>query len=319
MTSVLPSAYAQLVRRTPLVAAAALPGVLLKLESLQRTGSFKLRGACTRLDALTAEERARGVVAASAGNHGLGVALAGKALGIRVEVVVPATSPEVKRRGIAALGASVVEGGPTYDDAEATARRRAGASGAVFVSPFDDPWVIAGNGRRLAEELLEQEPGLRTVICPVGGGGLCGGLAAALAPHGARVIGVQPVTNCAMHDSLRDGAALTVYSGAPTIAEGCDGAVAAATWELCRAAGVTIALVEEAAIREAVAFAYRQLGVVVEPTAAVGLAGLLRGVVKPAGKTALVITGGNVDPDLLDAVLAPRDPTGDPTAPVRSP
>src|SRR5262245_51188734 len=119
------SAFAELVRRTPVVRAPALPGVLLKLECLQRTGSFKLRGATRALDALTAEERARGVVTASAGNHGLGVALAGRALGVRVEVYLPATSPAVKRQAIEALGAQVFPGGADYDEAEGVARRRA--------------------------------------------------------------------------------------------------------------------------------------------------------------------------------------------------
>lgn len=303
------SAYDRLVRWTPLLAAPALgPGVALKLESLQRTGSFKLRGAATRLDALTPAERGAGVVAASAGNHGLGVALAGRALGLRVEVVVPATAPAVKRQGIAALGASVVEGGATYDEAEAAARARAAATGAVFVSPYDDPWIVRGNGERLGEELAAQAPDLALVVCPVGGGGLVGGLAAALAPRGVRVVGVQPAANCAMAESLRDGRAHVVYDGRPTLAEGCEGAVAELTYELCRRHGVAIALVDEPAIRRAIAFAYRRLGVVCEPTAAVALAGLLEGGVAPAsaGTTAVVVTGSNLEPELLDAVL--REP-----------
>lgn len=328
MSSVARSAYEQLVRVTPLVRAPQLADhwtslarhppseqsplgpprhadVRLKLESLQRTGSFKLRGACTRLDALDAAERTRGVVAASAGNHGLGVALAGRTLGIGVTVVVPATSPQVKRLGMAALGARVVDGGPTYDDAEAAARALAVATGAVFVSPFDDVHVIAGNGTRLGEEVLAQEPDVAMVVCPVGGGGLIGGLAAALVPRGVAVVGVQPATNCAMHDSLARGAALTVYPGAPTLAEGCDGAVAERTYLMCREHRVSVAIIEERAIRPAMAYAYRELGVMVEPTAAVGLAGLLTAAVTPAreGATVVIVSGGNVDPDLLDSVL----------------
>ncbi len=297
-------AYAALVRETPLVRAPALgEDVWLKLECLQRTGSFKLRGACTRLDAMTAGERARGVVAASAGNHGLGVALAGKTLGIGVTVVVPATSPAVKRQGIAALGATVIEGGATYDAAEASARALAKERGAVFVSPFDDPHVIEGNGRRLGDELHAQLATINTLVVPVGGGGLIGGLAASLGPRGVRVIGVQPRQNSAMHASLARGAALTVYGGEPTIAEGCDGAVAESTYDLCRDHAVTVALVDEATIRPAVAFAYRALGLSIEPTAAVVVAGITTGAVVPSGVTVVVVSGGNVDPELLSASL----------------
>lgn len=308
-------AFSRLVRRTPLVAAPAMSepsadvppdgagSVWLKLESLQRTASFKLRGACLRLDALTDEERARGVVAASAGNHGLGVALAGRELGIRVEVIVPETSAMVKRNGIAAFGAEVRVGGPTYDAAEAAARARAEETGAVFVSPFDDPHVIRGNGGTLAEEILSQLPEVEQVVCPVGGGGLIGGLAEVLAPKGVRVVGVQPRSNCAMHESLALGSALTRYDGAPTIAEGCEGAVAESTYHLCRAHGVGVVLVSEAAIREAMRFAYERLGLIVEASAAVALAGLRERAVLPSEATVVVVSGGNVDAELLDGVL----------------
>lgn len=299
-------AWASLVRRTPLVPAPALgEGVLLKLENLQRGGSFKLRGAAVRFDALDAAERARGVVVASAGNHGIGAALAGRALGVRVEVLVPASSPDVKRRAIAELGATVRVVGATYDEAEQAARARAAESGMLFVSAFDDPHVIEGNGARLGAELLTQAPGLARVVVPVGGGGMIGGLAQALAPRGIEVIGVQPAVNSAMHDSLARGAALTTYDGGATLAEGCDGAVAERTFGLCRDHGVRVVLVSEAAIRHAIRFAWERLGQQLEPTGAVGLAGLLAGVVAPhAAPTAVVLSGGNVKPELLAELLA---------------
>jgi threonine dehydratase len=300
------TAFDALVRHTPCVAAPALgERVWLKLESLQRTASFKLRGAALRLDALTAEERARGVVAASAGNHGQGVALAGGHLGVRTAVVVPTAAPAVKKRAMAAYGAEVIERGGGYDEAEAAARAIAAERGAVFVSPFDDPWVIRGNGGTLAEEILADRPDVALVVCPVGGGGLIGGLATVLAPRGVRVVGVQPAANCAMAESLRDGRAYTTYAGQPTLAEGCEGAVAEATYRLCREHGVTVALVDEAAIRRALAFAYRQLGQICEATAAVAIAGVREGVVaSPArGATVVVVSGGNVEPALVDEVL----------------
>jgi threonine dehydratase len=301
------SAFESLVRRTPLVPAPALGAdVWLKLESLQRTGSFKLRGACLAVDALGAEARARGVVAASAGNHGQGMALAGRHAGVRVTVVVPRTAPAVKKRAMAALGAEVVEAGDGYDAAEAAARALAAERGAVFVSPFDDEQVIRGNGGTLAEEILAERPDARRVVCPVGGGGLCGGLAQALAPRGVAVVGVQPAVNCAMAESLADGRARTVYEGGHTLAEGCDGAVAERTFRLCRDGGVRVALVDERAIRRALAFAYRRLGVVCEATSAVAIAGLVEGAVAAGagvGATVVVVTGGNIEPDLLDEVL----------------
>jgi threonine dehydratase len=297
-------AFASLVRETPLVPAPALgERVALKLESLQRGGSFKLRGACLKLDRLPEAQRARGVICASAGNHGLGLALAGRALGVRVEVVVPRSTPEVKTRAIAELGASLVVHGEGYDAAEAEAQRRAAASGQVFCSPFDDDDVIAGNGGTLAEELLRQCPEVRRVIASVGGGGLCAGLLQVLAPRGVEVIGAQPAANCAMHESLRLGRALTVYQGGATIAEGCEGAVAERTYAICRDLGLATVLVDEAAIRRAVAFAYRRLGVLAEPSAAVAIAAVDQLPRDAQGTTVVVVCGANLAPALLDDVL----------------
>jgi threonine dehydratase len=301
--------------RTPLVTAAVLdemfgrPSIRLKLENRQRTGSFKPRGALYKLTALTPEQRARGVVAASAGNHGQGVALAGKHLGIDVTVFVPGRTPAVKCERIRELGARLVVQGAVYDEAEAAALAHAMAVGAVFVSPFDDELVIEGNGGTMADELIEQAPDLALVVCPVGGGGLIAGLARRLARHrgsGVRIIGVQPEANCAMHESLIQGRALTRYTGRHTLAEGLEGAVAELTYSIVRQHVERIALVSEDAIRRAVAFGYRKLGQVLEPSGAVALAGILeRAVTKaPEGSTVCVLTGANIDPALLDEILA---------------
>jgi threonine dehydratase len=305
------TAFEKLVRRTPILRSAPLSeraggDVWLKLECLQRTGSFKLRGAAMRLDAMGEEERARGVIAASAGNHGLGIALACRHLGVWTEIVAPATSPRVKRDAIAALGAEVVVKGASYDEAEVAARRRAHERGAVFVSPYDDEHVIRGNGFTVGEEIFADLPAIGQVVCPVGGGGLVGGLAMALAPRGARVVGVQPAGNCAMRRSLDLGRPLTEYQGEATLAEGCEGAIAERTYELARSHRVSVILVDERAIRRAVAYAYRELGVVIEPTAAVALAGVLENGVRPipGAATVVLLTGGNVEPELLDQILA---------------
>jgi len=308
-----------MIRTTPLVApagaAAARLGssVALKLENLQRTGSFKLRGAAAAVAALPASRRAAGVVAASAGGHGAGMALACARAGVRCTVVVGATSPEVKRAAIAALGAELIVEGADYDQAEAAARALARERGAHFVSPFDDDDVIAGNGGTLAAELAGQVADLARVVVPVGGGGLIAGLANALAPRGVSIIGVQPELNCAMHESLARGREVTDYRGRPTIADALAGdAVCARTFDACARHVESIALVSEADIRRAVAFLYRKVGTIAEPSGAVAVAGFLAGAVSPArsGITVAIVSGGNIDPDLLDDILAgPSSPS----------
>lgn len=301
-----------LVRRTPVLTNPAPVGpycpagsLYFKLETLQRTGSFKLRGAARKIARLTDAERSRGVVAASAGNHGLGVAIAGQHAGVAVTVLVPEGTPRVKRDGIAAFGAEVRIVGADYDTTERRALALAAESGRVFVSPYDDDDIMAGNGGSLAEELCQQIPDLALVVCPIGGGGLSGGMAQVLAPRGVRVVGVQPAANCAMFESLRAGRAITDYHGDKTLAEGLEGSVAERTYRVVKDHVEHIALVDEEAIIRAVAFAYRQLGAIVECTGAVALAGFLEGEVRPAeqGATVCLLTGSNIDPEHLDSIL----------------
>jgi threonine dehydratase len=309
----------RLTRVTPLVPAPALgrrigADVWLKLENLQRTGSFKLRGAAARLAALSLEEGGVGIgagapkraITASAGNHGLGVALAAKAFGIDATVLVSAQAPPLKRAGIAALGAKVEVAGATYDEAEAEARRRAAADpGLLFVSAFDDDHVIAGNGGLLAREILAQLPDVEAIVAPVGGGGMAGGIGVEVVPRGIKLFGASPETNCAMRRSLDEGKAYTTYAGAPTLAEGLEGAVSERTFAMARDYFPDIALVSELAIRQAVAFAYRTLGIVCEASAAPPLAALLDDASAVRGRrTVLIISGGNIEPDLLDQLLA---------------
>ena len=306
----------KLLRVTPLVPAPVLgrrtgANIWLKLESLQRTGSFKLRGAAARLAAMSLAGQTR-AIAASAGNHGLGLALAANAFGIEATVLVSAQTPEVKRAGIAALGAAVEVVGASYDEAEAEARRRAAADpGLTFVSPFDDDHVIAGNGGLLAREILAQLPDVDTVIAPVGGGGLCAGLGVELVPRGIRVLGVEPEANCAMKRSLEDGRAYTRYEGGPTLAEGLEGAVSERTFVMAKDYFPDILLVSEVAIRKAIVYAYRTLGLVVEASAAVSIAALLEEVADVNGRrVVLVITGSNIEASLLDQLLAGAAATG---------
>jgi threonine dehydratase len=309
----------RLTRVTPLIPAPSLgrrtgADVWLKLENLQRTGSFKLRGAAARLAAIALGDAAapRRVIAASAGNHGLGVGLAARAFGLEATVLVSAQTPEVKRAGIAALGATVEVGGATYDEAEAEARRRAAADpGLVFVSAFDDDYVIAGNGGLLAREILAQLPDVQSVVVPVGGGGLAGGIGVEVVPRGIKILGASPEANCAMRRSLDDGKAYTSYDGGPTLAEGLEGAVSERTFAMARDYFPEIALVSELAIRQAMVYAYRTLGIVCEASAATALAAVLEDASALRGRRAVVvISGGNLEPDLLDQLLSGSAPVG---------
>jgi threonine dehydratase len=303
----------RLTRVTPLVPAPALgrrtgADIWLKLENLQRTGSFKLRGAAARIAAVVlgaaAGERKR-VVAASAGNHGLGVALAARTFGVDATVLVSAQTPEVKRAGIAALGAKVEVVGATYDEAEAAARGRAAADpGLVFVSAFDDDHVIAGNGGLLAREILAQLPDVQAIVVPVGGGGLAGGIGVEVVPRGIKILGASPAVNCAMRRSLDEGRAYTSYEGGPTLAEGLEGAVSERTFAMARDYFPDIALATEVQIREAIVYAYRTLGILCEASAAPALAVLLDDASIIRGRrTVVVVSGGNIEPDLLDQLL----------------
>jgi len=303
----------RLTRVTPLVPAPALgrrtgADVWLKLENLQRTGSFKLRGAAARIAALAreGEGRPRRVVAASAGNHGLGVALASRAFGIEATVLVSGQTPELKRSGIAALGAKVEVAGATYDEAEAAARSRAAADpGLVFVSAFDDDHVIAGNGGLLAREILAQLPDVQAIVVPVGGGGLAGGIGVEVVPRGIKILGASPEANCAMRRSLDEGRAYTTYDGGPTLAEGLEGAVSERTFAMARDYFPDIALCSELQIREAIVYAYRTLGILCEASAAPALAVLLDDAAAIRGRrTVVVVTGGNIEADLLDQLLS---------------
>jgi threonine dehydratase len=302
MTDRIPDEARRLVRRTPLVYAPPL-GCWLKLESLQPTGSFKVRGSALKLARLDRAARARGVVAASAGNHGLGIAHAARALGIPATVIVSRGSAEVKREGIARLGAEVRVSTGDYAVAESEARALAAQTGRTFVSPFDDEDVIDGNGSWLAEEIAASHARLERVVVPVGGGGLAAGIVRTLAPRGVAVVGVQPRANCAMHESLVRGRALTEYEGGTTVAEALEGPVAERTFALCRGLS-DLVLVEEHEILAAIAFAYRALGLLVEPGAAVVLAAVRAERIAAEDDTVVVITGANVDGAFVDRSLA---------------
>lgn len=285
--------------------------VVLKAENLQRTGSFKLRGALAKLAALGASCR-DGVVAGSAGNHGQAVAYAAKARGVPCEVFMPETAPIAKVEAAVALGATVRLLGATVDEALAAARERADTEGMAFVHPFDDPDVIAGQGTIGLELLDAVGEDLARVIVPVGGGGLASGVAIALKSQRPEieVLGVQVATCAPFPASLSAGAPIPVES-ALTIADGIavrrPGAV---TLPLIRQWVDEVLVVAEDDVAEAMIFLMERAKLVVEGAGAAGVAALLGGVVSGTsdGATAVILSGGNVDAGLL-AQLARRHET----------
>lgn len=286
--------------------------VHLKLECWQTTRSFKARGAFNALLSREPRELEHGVATASAGNHGLAVALAARELGAEAVVFVPASAPAAKTRRIEELGARLRTVDGSYDDAEAAAREYSADADVVLIHPFDDADVVAGQGT-VALELLSDLPSLEQVVVPVGGGGLIAGVGTCLkaATDGVvRVTGVQSRRTSAMHAAFEAGRVVRT-AVRPTLADGLAGAVSDASYR--RAAAVTdqLLLVEEDSIAEAMRLLYRSHGVVAEGSAAVGVAALLEGTLSPEGPAVLIITGGNVDDDALAGILGNAEGSGE--------
>ena len=283
----------------PTATLSALAGrdVFLKPEHLQRTGSFKIRGAYNRISRLPAGS---GVVAASAGNHAQGVALAASLSGVSSTIFMPATAPLPKLEATRAYGAHVelVPGG--VDEAIQAALASSKETGAVWVPPFDDPLIVAGQGT-VGLELAEEVPDAEVVVVPVGGGGLIGGIGAALGAlkPGVRIIGVQAAGAASMRSSL-DAGAVRALDAVSTMADGIAlKAPSELTLGLCRAFVDDVVTVTEEEISRAILLLLERAKAVVEPAGAVGLAALLAGKVPGTGPAAVVLSGGNVDPLLL--------------------
>jgi threonine dehydratase len=269
--------------------------VFLKAETLQRTGSFKVRGAVTRIAALTAEERIAGVIAASAGNHGQAVAWAAREAGVRATVFMPQDAALAKVEATCAYGADVELGGELIDEAIAAAEERAAETGAAILHPFDDPLVIAGQGT-LGLELDEQLDELEAVVVPIGGGGLASGVALVLGEQrpGVRIVGVQ-AERCA---PLAGSATLR-----PTIADGIavkqPGVLTRPILEERLEAIVTVS---DEQIAQAIVLLLERAKLVVEGAGAVTVAALLAGLVPGTGPVCAVLSGGNIDASLLSQV-----------------
>jgi threonine dehydratase len=299
------------VRRTPCVDSPALSEltqaqVRLKLENLQFTGSFKERGACNRLEQMPASERARGVITASAGNHAQAVARHGARLGVSVTVVMPEATPLVKVTATRRFGAQVILNGTNYDEAAGLAASLGAERGLVYVHPFEDPSVIAGQGT-VGLELLQDAPDLDAIIVPIGGGGLIAGVACAVKETNPqiRVLGVEARRFPSMKYAL-DSIAPPSLPGGKTIADGIAvRRVGELTRELTREYVDEIALVDEAEIAQAVLLLLEREKTVVEGAGAVGVAALLhRRFADLTGKrVAVVLSGGNIDVNLISRII----------------
>ena len=293
------------VRRTPLVAATPVrdappwaADLLLKLESLQVTGSFKARGACNTAAALPPERIRRGLVTASGGNHGLAVAYAGRAAGVPATVYLPESAPSAKRRTLEAWGASVVVHGAVWDDSNTAALAHAARDGMHYIHPFADPLVIAGPGR-VAAEILEDAPEVDTRRVAVGGGGLIRGRAAAAAAlrPGIKVVGVEPHGAATLHGSLRAGRPVALERIATASGSLAPLLTAPLPFAMVRRHVSEIVLVSDEDMRAAAGWLWFEHGVAAEMAGAASLAALLAGAYRPAPgeRVCAVVCGAGTD------------------------
>jgi threonine dehydratase len=278
--------------------------IYLKLENLNKTHSFKIRGALNAMLALSDEERAVGIVACSAGNHAQGVAYAAKMSGVPAKVVMPAHTPKRKITGARRFGAEIILHGDTYDDAELHARKMESQIGMTFISPYNNTQVVAGQGT-VALELFDEIPNLGRVIVPTSGGGLLGGVGLVcktLNPD-CEVIGAQSITTAAMHNFFYG----TNYPQRETLADGLSGEIEAGsiTLDLCKTYADQIVLVGEDEIADAVRWMLFEHNWVIEGAGAVGIAALRKGAILLDDRpTVVIISGGNIDYEVLKGLIA---------------
>lgn len=300
--------------RTPLVFSAGLSRLsgsdaYLKLECWQRTGSFKVRGALRKLSTLSPAQWAKGIVTASAGNHGLGVAYASSVLGLpAVTIFVPESAPDAKVERLRTYDCRVRRAGADYDTAHAIAEAFAQEKGALYISAYDDPVVVAGQGT-VGLEVLEDLPTTDLLLVPVGGGGLIAGIAiAAKAINPAvRILGVQPEASPSAYLSLRDGRPYETYPAGPTICDGLAGGFGRVPFEIAGDLIEAIVVVPEADVQRAVAWLLSQEQLVVEGSGAIAIAPLLNGQVAAQGsRVVAVLTGRNLDASQLHRILSKK-------------
>jgi threonine dehydratase len=275
--------------------------VRLKCESLQRSGSFKLRGAYNFLSQLTQEELDRGVITYSSGNHAQAMAMAARQMGARAVVVMPTTSTSVKVQGAKALGAEIHFEGTLSLERQARAEEMAREEGFTIVPPFDHPWIIAGQGTA-GLEIAQDWPEVDTVLAPIGGGGLSSGVAVALKAiiPGASFVGVEPEGAASMGAALKAGEPV-ILDGVDTVADGLrTNRCGDVTFRYAQALFDDVVQVSDEAIREATALLLNRRKLVVEPSGAATVGALLSALVEVRGKkVAAVLSGGNLDPSLF--------------------
>lgn len=291
--------------RTPLIESPALnermgARIFLKAENLQRTGSFKIRGAANRLLMIAEADRPKGVVAFSSGNHAQGVAAAAAMLGMKATIVMPADAPRAKLEGTRALGADIVTYDRHREDREAIAQKICDERGATLVRPFDDPWIVAGQGT-VGLEIAQDAPALDVVAVPCSGGGLVSGIALAMSKHrpSTRVLSVEPQGFDGMRLSMDKGERSTAPAKGVSIADSLMAPTPGKVpFGIAREVGLRGLAITDAELSRAVSYAFRKLKLVVEPGGSAALAALLAG--KIEGKAiAIVLSGGNADPETI--------------------
>ena len=295
-----------IVYHTPLTYSEALSEasgaeVYVKWENLQKTGSFKLRGAYNKIYLLTPEERAKGIITCSSGNHGLATSLVGKLLGLKVIVVVPETAPKIKVKKIKAYGAEAVLKGANYDEALIYCKKLAPKTGATYISSFEDYDVIAGQGT-IGCEILNEMPCTETIIVPAGGGSILSGIAimAKTVNPKIRILGAQSTAAYTMHECFKAKKMVDVPVP-PTIADGLAGGISQMTLDLVLKYVDDIVLAEEKGLRDAILLMLKNERQVVEGSGIVGPAAIFQRKIrfKPGEKVVVVVSGGNIDMELL--------------------
>jgi len=296
-----------IVYRTPLTYSKRLSEisgaeVYLKWENLQKTGSFKLRGAYNKVCSLTPEERSKGVVTASSGNHGLAVAFVANMMGVKATVVVPENAPKIKVERCRAFGAEVVLRGANYDESVIHCMKIVSERGATYIPAFEDYKVIAGQGT-IGCEILEEMPDTDTIIVPVGGGSLISGIAlwAKTINSNIRVVGAQSTAVYTMYECFKAKKIVDVPV-LPTIADGLAGGISQMTLDLVLKYVDEIVLAKEEELKSAILWVLKNERQVVEGSGVVGPAAILQGKIrfKPSERVVVVISGGNIDMELLD-------------------
>lgn len=299
------------IHQTPLIRSRSLSqltgaDIWLKLENSQPTGSFKIRGALNKVATLSPEQKQRGLVTASAGNHGLGVAYAAQTWGgIKVDIFVPTTAPRAKVMKLQQFPVTLHEDGDTYKAAHQAAADFARITGGVEISAYDDLAVIAGQGT-VGLEILSELPETDMILTPVGGGGLIAGIATAARPikHSCRHIGVQPEASPAALLSLQDGFAHDPYEPEPTLADGLAGGFGALPFALAHDKIDQILLVSEAELRQAIFTLADREQLIIEASGAIAIAPLLSGALDVSGKRIVcVLSGGNLETAVLGDIL----------------